>query len=83
MRSSERVRPKYKYEALPGLPEPHTGTKIGAPGGRRASAGQGGRRGHSPVDVGSSLHQSGTQAGPDWLRLQASRVFGEDASAVR
>lgn len=28
MRTSERIRPKLKFETMPGLPEPHTGTKT-------------------------------------------------------
>jgi hypothetical protein len=85
MRSSERIRPKLKYEALPGLPDPHTGTtiKLGGRAGssRRRVSVQESRRGHSPVDVGSSLHQSGTQEGPDWLRLQTTNMFDKDANS--
>jgi hypothetical protein len=76
MRSSERIRPKLKYEALPGLPEPHTGTTIRSSSDSSHIVHHDMRRVvNAPVNMGSSLHQHRPVDGPDWLRLQTSNMF--------
>ena len=89
MRTSEKIRPKLKYEALPGLPEPHTGTRtstsmsdlggVSAVSSRQQEATRRAQR-HAPVNHGSSLMQSGSLkdgrvSQKDWLRLQSGNMF--------